>query len=115
MTDAPPADRPLLLDLAREAFRRQIAKRVRPLARSYVERWTQGEFWLYRSVVQGHRAELRAYKDVVLETLRATTAEEMLAVCRRARPDLGDLWSSPAAEERLRMERERSIEFVESL
>ena len=115
MTTAPPTDRPLLLDLAREVFRNQIAKRVRPLARSYVERWTAGEFWLYRSVVQGHRAELRAYKDVVLETLRATTVEEMLAVCLRARPDLGDLWSSPAAQERLRMERERSIEFVETL
>ena len=115
MTDAPAADRPLLLDLAREAFRRQIAKRVRPLARSYVERWTAGEFWLYRSVVQRHRTELHTYKDVVLETLRVTTVEEMLAMCQRARPDLGDLWSSPAARERLRLERERSIEFVESL
>jgi len=115
MTDAPEADRPLLLGLAREAFRRQIAKRVRPLARSYVERWTAGEFWLYRSVVQKHRVELRTYKDVVLETLRATTLDEMLAVCHDVRPDLGDLWSSPAARERLGMERERSIEFVESL
>jgi len=115
MTDALPPDRMLLLDLAREAFRNQIAKRVRPLARSYVEHWMTGGFWLYLSVVQRHRAELRAYRDVVLETLRATTEEEMLAVCLRVRPDLGDLWSSPAARERLRMERERSIEFVESL
>ena len=115
MSDAVPADRPLLLDLAKEAFRRQIAKRVRPLSRAYVERWTRGEFWLHTSVVQRHRAELRAYKDIVLETLRTTSVEEMLGVCRRARADLGDVWSSAAARERLSMERDRSIEFVESL
>ena len=115
MSDAATADRPLLLDLAREAFRRQIAKRVRPLARSFVERWARGEFWLYRAVVQRHGAELRAYKDVVLETLRTTTVDEMLAVCRQVRPELDDLWSSPPARERLTLERERSIDFVESL
>ena len=115
MSDALPADRPLLLDLAKEAFRRQIAKRVRPLSRAYVERWTRGEFWLHTSVVQRHRAELRAYKDIVLETLRTTTVDEMFAVCRQVRPELDDLWSSPPARGRLTMERERSIDFVESL
>lgn len=115
MSDAPSADRPLLLDLAKEAFRSQIAKRVRPLSRGFVERWAQGEFWLYTSVVQRHRAELRAYREIVLETLRTTEVDEMLAICRRIRADLSDVWASPAAHERLAQERQRSIEFVESL
>jgi len=34
-----PAERALLLELAKDSFRQQIAKRVRPLARSYVEKW----------------------------------------------------------------------------
>ena len=105
----------LFLDLAKDAFRRQIAKRVRPLARSYVERWMGGEFWLYTSVVSRHRSELRAYRDVVLETLRSMREEDMLAICRKERPDLDDLWSKPAARERLKQERERAIEFVQGL
>ncbi len=51
---------PLLRSLAKETFIRQVAKRVRPLARSYVERWMGCEFWLYRSVVRENQNELRA-------------------------------------------------------
>lgn len=105
----------LFLDLAKDAFRRQIAKRVRPLARSYVDRWLTGEFWLYTSVVNRHRAELRAYRDVVLETLRAVTVAEMLEICRRERPDLDDVWSGAGARTRLSQERTRAIEVVEKL
>ena len=76
------ADLPLLLDLAKDAFARQVARRVRPLARGYVERWTKGEFWLYRSVVLENERELRAYKPVIIETLRNTTPRELLAICR---------------------------------
>jgi len=32
-----PSEGALLLELAKDSFRQQIAKRVRPLARSYVE------------------------------------------------------------------------------
>jgi len=106
---------PLLLDLAKDAFSRQVAKRVRPLARSYVERWTKGEFWLYRSVVQENERELRGYKPVVLEVLRSTTTRELLAMCRKARPDLEDLWSTPAAEAKLSQEIAKAIEAVEAL
>src|SRR5206468_2581501 len=70
-------DRPLLLELARESFRQQVAKRVRPLARSFVERWMNCELWLYPSVVQRHGNELHSYKAVVLETLRKTTAPNL--------------------------------------
>ncbi len=105
----------LLLGLAKEAFARQIAKRVRPLARSYVERWMGCEFWLYRSVVRNHADELRAYKAAVLETLRATSVDEMLTICRQTRPDLEDLWTDPAARDKLARERERSIEAVGAL
>ncbi len=115
MAEVALGDAGLFLDLAKDAFRRQIAKRVRPLARSYVERWTGGEFWLYSSVVNRHRSELRAYRDVVLETLRSMSVAEMLAICRRERPDLDDLWSKPAARERLEQERDRAVDFVERL
>lgn len=109
------AEIPLLLTLAKDAFERQIERRVRPLARSYVERWTAGELWLYISVVREHATELRMFKPVVLETLRNTTVEEMLAICRRTRPDLDDLWSRPAAREKLTKEIEESIVAVEGL
>lgn len=109
------SDLPLLLDLAKDAFSRQVARRVRPLARSYVERWTKGEFWLYRSVVQENERELRGYKPVVLEVLRNTTTRELLAMCRKARPDLEDLWSTPAAEAKLSQEIAKAIEAVAAL
>src|SRR3990172_3457383 len=109
------ADLPLLLALAKDACARQVARRVRPLARGYVERWTKGEFWLYRSVVLENERELRAYKPVIIETLRNTTPRELLAICRATRPDLNDLWSTPAAEARLSQEIGKAIEAVEGL
>jgi len=115
MNRAPEDKRPLLLSLAKDAFRSQIAKRVRPLARSYVEGWLKGEFWLYSSVVQRHSTELRGYRSVVLETLRNTPVEEMLTICLKTRPDLADLWSKPAARERLTKERELATRAVEGL
>lgn len=109
------ADRPLLLELAKEAFRTQIAKRVRALARSYVERWKGCEFWLYPSVVQRHGVELRAYKGVVTEVLRNTPLDEVLEICRTTRPDLDDLWKTPEARAKLGKEIERAIAAVRDL
>ena len=105
----------LLLGLAKEAFAKQVAKRVRPLARSYVERWMTCEFWLYTSVVKRHGTELRGFKPVVLEVLHKTQVDEMLAICRETRPDLNDLWTAPAARDKLRRELEESIRAVEAL
>src|SRR6266508_974537 len=87
---------PLLLALAKDAFRKQIAKRVRSLARGYVERWMACELWLYPSVIQRHRNELHSYRDVVIEVLRHTSLDDLLTICRETRPDLNDLWSKPS-------------------
>ena len=110
-----PTESSLLLDLAREAFRQQVAKRVRPLSRSYVERWMGCELWLYPSVVQRHGNELHSYKAVVLETLRKTNLDDMLSICRTTRPDLDDLWKRPAARDKLRKEVDKAIEAVQAL
>lgn len=109
------ADASLLLGLAKDAFHRQVAHRVRPLARSFVERWLKGEFWLYPAVVSRHGTELRAFKAVVLEVLRDSYADEMLVICRETRPDLNDLWSRPAARDKLEKELSESIKAVEAL
>ena len=109
-----PTERQLLLDLAKEAFRRQIAKRVRPLARTFVERWMACELWLYPSVVQRHANEIHSYKTVVLQTLRTTSMDEMLTICKTTRPDLTDLWSKPAARAKLQKEIAKAIEAVEA-
>jgi hypothetical protein len=109
-----PSESSLLLELAKDAFRRQIASRVRPLARSYVEKWMGCELWLYPSVIQRHGNELHMYKAVVLETLRNMSVDEMLGICRATRPDLNDLWAMPAARTKLLRELERSIEAVDA-
>src|SRR6058998_2449401 len=108
-------DRPLLLELAKESFRQQVAKRVRPLARSFVERWMNCELWLYPAVVQRHGNELHSFKAVVLETLRGTPVDELLEICRATRPDLDDLWKKPAARDKLKKEIAKAIEAVEMI
>lgn len=105
----------LFLELAKDAFTSQVAKRVRPLSRGYVERWMKGELWLYPDVVRRHATELRAFKPVVLEVLHATSVEEMLEICRRTRPDLTYLWREPAARAKLTREIEEAINAVEAL
>jgi len=109
------SDLPLLLDLAKEAFLRQVAKRVRPLARGYVERWTQGELWLYKSVVLENERELRGFKPLVLEVLRSSTIDELLGICRTTRPDLVDLWNLPTARAQLGEELAKARDAVEAL
>jgi len=106
---------PLLLSLAKEAFRKQVSKRVRPLARGFVERWMACELWLYPAVVQRHGNELHTYRTVVLEVLRGTSLDDMLEICRETRPDLADLWSKPAARSKLSKELSKSIEAVERI
>lgn len=110
-----PSDTTMLLGLAKDAFQSQVAKRVRPLARSFVERWMGCELWLYSSVIQRHANELRSYKQIVLKTLRETTLDEMLSICRATRPDLDELWRRPAARDKLKKEIEKSIEAVKAL
>ncbi len=107
-----PSEEPLLLELAKDSFRRQVAKRVRPLARSYVEKWMQCELWLYPAVIQRHGNELHSYKAVVLETLRNTSLDDLLAICRKTRPDLDDLWTQRAARAKLAKEIEKAISAV---
>ena len=109
------AEHGLFFNLAKEAFTRQVAKRVRPLSRGYVERWMKCEFWLYTAVIQRHGTELHAFKGVVLEVLRKTTVEEMLEICRKTRPDLTYLWHDPAARAKLQKEIDESIRAVEAL
>ncbi len=105
----------LLLELAKDAFTKQVAKRVRPLSRGFVERWMKGELWLYPDVVQHHATELRAYKPVVLEVLRATSVDEMLDICRKTRPDLTYLWHDPAAKTKLVREIDEAVKAVQAL
>src|SRR5947199_8589411 len=89
-------ERALLLELAKDSFRQQIAKRVRPLARSYVEKWMACELWLYTSVIQRHSNELHSYKSVVLQTLRSTSLDDMLTICRTTRAALARRSAKPA-------------------
>ncbi len=105
----------ILLELAKDAFAKQVAKRVRPLSRGYVERWMKGDFWLYPDVVRRHTTELRFYKPVVLEVLRATSVDEMLDICRRTRPDLTYLWHDPAARAKLAQEIDQAMKAVQEL
>ncbi len=105
----------LLLELAKEAFEKQVSKRVRPLSRGFVERWMKGELWLYPDVVRRHGTELHAYKPVVLEVLRSTSVDEMLEICRRTRPDLTHLWHDPAAKVKLTQEISEAIKAVQAL
>ncbi len=105
----------LLLELAKDAFAKQVAKRVRPLSRSFVERWMKGDLWLYRDVLSHHATELRAYKPVVLEVLHATSVDEMLDICRKTRPDLTYLWHDPAAKTQLTKEIDEAVKAVQAL
>lgn len=109
------AEHRLLLELAKETFTKQVAKRVRPLSRGFVERWMKGDLWLYRDVVGHHATELRAYKPVVLEVLRATSIDEMLDICRKTRPDLTYLWHDPAAKTKLTQEIAEAVKAVQAL
>ncbi len=105
----------LLLELAKDAFEKQVAKRVRPLSRGFVERWMKGDLWLYPDVIRRHGTELHAYKPVVLEVLRSTSVDEMLDICRKTRPDLTYLWHDPAAKAKLTKEIDEAVKAVQSL
>jgi len=103
------------MDMARHAVLNKVADRVRPLARSYVERWVAGEFSLVDSVTRRHESEIRAWKDLVLTTMDAVTVDELLDVCRRTRPDLNDLWDSAGARGRLTEEWRKAHGYVQRL
>ncbi len=101
--------------MAREATLAKVAQRVRPLSRGYVERWIVGEFSLADQVVQKHANDIRAYQDLVLQTMDSLTVEELLRKCEETRPDLGDLWKSDGARQRLGEEWQEARAYVAGL
>lgn len=105
----------LLLEMAREAVLAKVAQRVGRLSREYVEGWVRGEFSLVDRVAERHGTEIRAWKDVVVETMRALTVEDLLDVCRATRPDFADLWDTDGARDRLAGEWSRAQEYVKGL
>lgn len=105
----------LLLDMAREAVLAKVAQRASRLSREYVEGWIRGEFSLVDRVARRHENDIRAWKEVVLQTIDALTVEELLEKCRDVRPDLQDLWASDGAHARLSEEWGRAREYVRGL
>src|SRR2546430_15370953 len=98
----------LLLELAKDSFRQQIAKRVRTLARSYVEKWLKCELWMYSSGSKGHSKELHSDKADVLHTLRTPSLDEMAAICGTRRPDRVGVRSKRAARAELPTETQKA-------
>jgi len=105
----------LLLPIARDAVLRKVEERVRKLDRAYVVRWIAGDLWIVDALAQKYGREARAWRDMVLETFDAITPEEILAACRRARPDLADLWDTPEARAKVEREWARGRALVEHL
>ncbi|MEE9267814.1 MAG: hypothetical protein V3U70_00210 [Thermoplasmata archaeon] len=103
------------MTMAREATLAKVAQRVRPLSRGYVERWIGGEFSLADQVVQKHANDIRAYQDLVLQTMDSLPVEELLRKCEETRPDLRDLWGSDGARQRLAEEWREARAYVAGL
>jgi len=101
--------------MARHAVLNKVAQRVRPLSRGYVEQWIAGKFSLVDTVARRHESEIRAWKDVVLETMGTMTVDELLGVCRTTRPDLNDLWNDPGARRKLSEEWRKAHGYVQRL
>ena len=93
----------------------KVSQRVDQLSREYVEGWLEGEFSLVDRVARRHENEIKAWKDVVLETMENLTVEELLATCKATRPDFSDLWESEVAHERLSEEWGRAQTYVQGL
>ena len=105
----------LVLEIAKEAALRRVADRVRRLDRTYVTRWIAGDLWIVDSLARRYGREAKAWKGTVLETFDALTPDDVLAACRRARPDLADLWDTPEARTKVEAEWRRGRALVENL
>jgi len=105
----------VLLPLARDAILRKLEDRVRRLDRTYVVRWIAGDLWIVDDLARKYARDLRAYKGTALETFDALTPEDLLAACRRARPDLADVWDTPEARAKVEAEWRRGRAFVAGL
>jgi len=105
----------LLLPIARDALLRKVEDRVRRLDRAYVVRWVAGDLWIVDALAQKYGREAKAWRGTVLATFDAVSPEEVLAACRRARPDLADLWDTPEARAKVGEEWRRGRALVEAL
>lgn len=105
----------LLLEMARGAVLAKVAQRVSRLSRGYVEGWIAGDFSLVDRVAQKHENEIRAWKDVVLQTIVSITVDDLLQICKETRPDFTDLWENETARERLMEEWNNAHAYVEKL
>ena len=104
-----------LLPIAKEAALKKVQDRVRRLDRAYVVRWVAGDLWIADDLARNYGRDLRAWKGTVLEMLASLSTGELLAACRKARPDLSDLWDTPEAVAKIEEELRRARALVEAL
>jgi len=88
---------------------------VRTLDRSYVQKWMSGDLWISDAIARKYERDVRAWRDIVRETLATITPDDLLAACRTARPDLADLWGTAQARTKMQAEWERGRAWVEKL
>ncbi len=105
----------LLLPIAKDAALRRVEDRVRKLDRAYVVRWIAGDLWIADDLARKYERDVKAWRGTVVDTLRAIDPAELLAACRRARPDLSDLWDTPEAEAKVAAELARARALVEGM
>jgi len=92
-----------------------VGDRVRTLDRSYVQKWMSGDLWISDAIARKYERDVRAWRDIVRETLATITPDDLLAACRTARPDLADLWGTTQARTKMHAEWERGRAWVEKL
>lgn len=78
--------------IIKKVFWSKVKQALEDTSEDWIRRWVKGEESFLDTYIKPRKEDLKGYKDLILDLLNSTTPTTFLEKCKKARPDLNDLW-----------------------
>lgn len=101
--------------MIKKVFWDKVKQALKDTSADWIEGWVKGEKSFINRYIKPNKDDLKRYKDVIIDLLDSTTPETFLEKCRKARPDLNDLWKKEKTFKAIEKEIKNIKKYVDKL
>lgn len=101
--------------IIKKVFWSKVKQALKETSADWIRGWVRGEESFIDTYIKPREEDLKGYNDVILDLLDSTTPDNFLEKCRKARPDLTDLWNKEETRKAVEKEIQNMKRYVETL
>lgn len=101
--------------IIKKVFWSKIKQALKDSSADWIGGWVEGEKSLIDTYIKPRKEDVKGYKDVILDLLNSTSPDRFLEECKKARPDLNDLWKKEETLKAIEKEINNMKKYVEKL